>query len=229
MEIRKLSAVAIAVGVLTACASDTQPPSQAVSLATLPFIQASGYRVDPYIEAAGNLQAKGKKAAFQQLFILAHSPLAEATIRIQAGGGVDEYEKLQKIAVLCRMLFTQRPGSEFKRPELGGPSFLGDDRPFGPRTIDDPIFKTWPLEPIELVDDVPFAVAQGYTYQGPIDPAASESYVRYCITNCDWSSTRFSRKSKQQKETALQKLISSTKWERPLKGWEREYLKKQVE
>ena len=221
-------------------------PSQAVSLATLPSLQDLEYRVDHYIEAAGKLQAKGKEAACDQLLLLARSPLAEATKRWEAGGGVntEAFKQLtnllqssrssivdeeQKVAVLCRMLFTRRPGSDFERPSLGGPSFLGMD---SSRTIyftSDPIFKKWSLEPIELVDGVPFAVVTGYSIEGHVDPRSAELYVRYCMTNCNWSSVRFTTKSMEQKEAALQKLLSSAKWERQLEGWEREYLTKQLE
>ncbi len=62
-----------------------------------------------------------------------------------------------------------------------------------------------------------------------MDPSSAELYVRYCMTNCNWSSVRFTTKSMEQKEAALQKLLSSAKWERPLEGWEREYLTKQLE
>ena len=236
--------VATLIGMLAACASVPKPPGQAVSLATLPSVQGLEFRVDPYIEAAGKLQAKGREVAFQQLLVLARSALAEATKRMEAGGGVEAFEQWnnllhsstssmfeerQKIAVLCRMLFTRQEGSDFERPGLGGPSFLGQDRGHTIYFTSDPIFKKWPLEPIELVDGVPFAAVTGYGYEGWLDPSGAELYARYCMTNCDWSSIQFTTKSKEQKRTALCKLLSSPKWERPLEAWEQEYLTKQLE
>src|SRR5439155_25923898 len=96
-------------------------------------------------------------------------------------------EEGQKIAVLCRMLCARRPGSDFDRLGLGSPSFLGEDPGHTISSTSDPIFKKWALEPIELVDGVPFAVVTGYGYQGWFDPSGAERYVRYCMGNCDWS------------------------------------------
>jgi hypothetical protein len=244
MRARTLSKIVTALGLLAAWASASQGPGDAISLAKLPPTRLPEYRVDPYIEAAGWLQALGKQAATQELLRLARSPLAEAQKRMEVGGGdkaikmwtnilhsstSSVFEERQKIAVLCRMLFSRRPGSDFKDARLGGPSFLGQDLGHTIYSTSDPIFNKWPLEPVELVDDIPFAVVTGYGYEGWFDPRGAELYVRYCMTNCDWSSARFTTKSKEQKETALRKLVSSPKWERPLEGWEREYLTKQLE
>lgn len=234
----------ILAGLLRFQAADTNAVSEprlGVSLADLPSLQDLDYRVAPYVEAAGKLQAKGQQAAFEQLLILARSPIAEAEKRAEAGGGVEAFkgwtnllqsskssvfEERQKIAVLCRMLFTRRPGSDFKAAGLGGPAFLGNDQIF--YSTSDPIFKKWSLEPIELVDGVPFAVVTGYRYEGWFDPSGAELYVRYCMTNCDWSGYRFTAKTEEQMQPALHKLLSSAKWERPLAQWEAEYLAKQL-
>jgi hypothetical protein len=218
MSVRTLSVLAIAVGILAGCASDSQPPSQAVSLATLPSISQLRYRVDPYIEAAGNLQANGKEAAFQQLLMLART------------SGLSQFEDRQRIAVLCRMLFSKRPGSDFERPGLGAPSFLeGYPTILWADSINDPRFRKWSLEPIEIVDGVPFAIVVGYSYDGPWNARGTELYVRYCMTNCDWASTRFTIQSKRRKEAALRKLLFSPKWGSQLGDWERGYLRSQIQ
>lgn len=124
------------------------------------------------------------------------------------------------------MLFKSRAGSDFVAPFLGNPSYVGTLQPI---SYYGTMSKKWPLEPIELVDGVPFAVVHGYIYQGIWDPGQCESYVRYCMTNCDWSNTRFTTVDKGQKEAALQKLLSSPKWERPLNEWEKAFLAKQIE
>jgi hypothetical protein len=243
MHAQTLLKVVAALVLVAACASVSQSSGDAVALAKLPPTRWQEYHVDPYIEAAGRLQAMGKDGATLELLRLARSPGAEAQKRMEAGGGAEAikqwtnllssstssvFEERQKIAVLCRMLFNRRPGLDFQDARLGAPTFLGQ----GSRSIDsfsDPIFKQWPLEPIELVDGVPFAVVVGYGYEGWVNPSGAELYVRYCATNCDWSSTRFTMNTRAQKEAALRKLLSSPKWERPLEGWEREYLTKQVE
>jgi hypothetical protein len=218
MSARTLLPLAAVFGFLGGCATDPQPSGYGVSLADLPSIQRHEYRVDPYIRAAGQLQSAGKETASQQLLTLART-------------APNYLEERLKVAVLCRMLFSKRPGSDFARPDLGGPSFL--DGYTGGRPIadsfDDPRFKKWPLEPIEIVDGVPFAIVTGYTYEGNWDPRGTESYVRYCMTNCDWSSTLFTRPSSGEKEAALRKLLSSSKWGGQLGAWEGGYLKRQID
>jgi len=216
MHIRMLFALASAIGVLAGCASSSQPPGQTVSLARLPRIDLGHYKVDPYIQAAAALQAAGKEAAAEKLLALARSSTGSA------------FENREKIPILCRMLFTPRPGADFERPALGGPQFLGSDTPFAHGTVN-LIFRKWPLEPIELVDEVPFAVVTGYFYEGFWSSNCIQSYVRYCMDKCEWSSVRFTTKTKQQKEIALQKLLASPKWQRPVEAWEKKFLRKQIE
>jgi len=217
--------------------------NESVSLVDLPSVYSSEYKVDPFIMAASELQALGKEAAIEQLIKLSRSPLVEAEKRMEAGGGdkaEKEYEEISrkpgssvinergKIVILCRMLFTARKGFEFENPSLGMPSFFGDNH----RMImlnTDPIFRKWQLNPIEIVDDITFLVVEGYTYEGSSYPEGAERYIRYCATNCDWSNYQFKTKTKEEKEAALRKLISSPKWEQPLGKWERDFLRKQIQ
>jgi hypothetical protein len=137
----------------------------------------------------------------------------------------------ERTAILCRMLFTARPGSTFNRPSLlGGPSFLGGAPPReAPFSVEKNLnFIDWPSEPIEIVDGVPFLVVTGYTYEGYWDPRSAESYVRYCVQNCDWSSFPFSLKPEPEMRQALRKLIDSPKWRRPLEAWEQQHLTEQI-
>jgi len=213
-----------AIYVLTGCARDTQPiartvvselPKKEVSLARLPPIDGGHYRVDPYIEAAMELQADGKEAASQQLLALARSDEGS------------DFENREKIPILCRILFTQRPDTDFHRPWLGFPVFLGEKT--NSYLFDDPFSKEWPLEPIEIVDEIPFAIVRGYDYEGFWESDSVESFVGYCIGKCDWSNVHLTKKSKQQKEIALGKLLSSPKWQRPLKDREKTFLVNQIE
>lgn len=215
MSPRTLWSLAAVLGLLGGCSTDTRLSGHAVSLTDLPSIQRDDYRVDPYIGAAGQLQSAGKQVAFQQLLALARTAPAD-------------FENYQRVAVLCRMLFSKRPGSDFVRPGLGAPSFL-DGYPLPTYSFDDPRFKKWPLEPIEIVDAVPFAIVVGYSYHGVWDPQETESYVRYCMTNCDWSSTRFAPRNGAEKEAALRKLLSSPKGGVQIEGWARGYLRSQIQ
>lgn len=165
----------------------------------LPDIHTGHYKVDPYIQAAVELQALGRSNALVRLHSMAQD------------------EKLEKrVIVLCRMLFTRRPGGDFRRPMIGGAGFLGGTD-----------YQDWPLEPIELVDGVPFLITRGYEMAGFPEP--DEWYLRYCETNCDWSGFRYTIKSKSQKRDALRKLLSSPKWKTPLDADETQFFAKQIQ
>ncbi len=161
-----------------------------VCVAALPSIQSGKYKVDPYISAASSLQAFGREKACEKLLALA-----------------DVEQHGAQVFVLCRMLFTKKPGSDFKRPSLGGPSFLANTEK-----------SDWPLEPIELVDGVPFLITRGYLIGGEAESPAF--YVRYCIETCDWNRFRFRPLSDAEKRKALDKLLASNKWKsRLLDAW----------
>ncbi|NQU10392.1 hypothetical protein HQ590_06365 [bacterium] len=152
------------------------------------------YNVDPYIRAAVSLQALGKD---------------EACAKLLAHGG-------DAVVVLCRMLFAAKTGGEFRRPMIGGATFLGGTG-----------YSDWPLEPIECVDGVPFLVTTGYFLAGFPEPPAS--YVTYCMTNCVWSSYQWRIPTAEEKRTALGKLLALQKWKRPLDWGERRFLSTQIE
>jgi hypothetical protein len=203
--------------------------AEEISFTNLPTVlatfQGTEYRVDPYIKIAQQLQDMGERAATQELLKLAKS-VATNTNSIAA------YYDEQRIAILCRMLFTNKPASsDFERPAfLGAPSFLdGDSESLRPdRFSVTKNYINWSSEPIEIVDGIPFAVVYGYTYEGTWFPHAAESYVHYCMSNCAWSSIRFSLKTAAEKKEAVRKLIASAKWRSPPADWVRQYLKDQI-
>jgi hypothetical protein len=199
-------------------------PAQEITFTNLPSVQGINYRVDPYIKVAGQLQDIGQQAATQELLKLAKS-VATAT------NSFSVLDNEQRIAILCRMLFTNKPSSDFERPAfLGAPAFFnGDGEELRPdRFSVTKNYINWPSEPIEIVDGIPFAVVNGYSYEGTWNPHAAESYVHYCITNCVWSRYHFTLKSEAEKREAARKLIASPKWRHPLGGWGRQYLKEQI-
>ena len=218
MQLRVIPLLVALVASVTGCAGQTVQSGQDVSLSGLPPVEQGKYKVDPYIKVVGQLQAAGRADASRQLIALA---------RLNTDSFSD-----QRVAVLCRMLFSRRARSTFERPELGAPEFIGD--PPGSSislngSRDSSCFKTWPLEPIEIVDGVPFLVVRGYMVEAIVDPHYMESYVRYCITNCDWSSTQFTAKTIEQKKKALTKILASPKLRLPLEAYERDYLTQQIE
>lgn len=186
--------------------------AQDISFTNLPSLDEMDFRVDPYLKVAVQLQAMGQQAATDQLLKLAkNAPAADVE---------------ERTAILCRMLFANKPGSNFERPGfLGAPSFLGNE------TLSEHSITNWPSEPIEIVDGIPFAIVWGYGYEGIKYPNKNaESYVRYCSTNCVWSSYHFSLKSKSDKAEAAKKLIASKKWREPLEPlWEQRYLLEQIQ
>ena len=188
-------------GILGVCAICIYWFVTSVSLAELSDLSGETYRVDPYIRSAQCLQEMGHVAAAVKLRALSYTKNAEDA---------------EKIAVLCRMLFVQRHGLDFRRPTLGGAGFIG-----GTANSD------WPLEPIEIVDGIPFKIVWAYSNVGA--PPQPREYVRYCMANCDWSKTRFKPKTVLQKRTALAKLIASPKWRKPLEERDRQFFAAQIE
>lgn len=159
----------------------------------------NSYRVDPYIAAAAAFQAEPKTAA----------DTLKKLIKDADGDDKDQ------AFILCRMLFTAKPKGEFRPPLLGAPSFLG--------VMDD---KGWPLDPIELVDGVPFLVVTGFFGGG--DPESASQYLDYCLKECDWTTEKYKPKEKEAKEKALAKLQADKRWKRELTKEEKEYLGSQI-
>jgi hypothetical protein len=170
-----------------------------LDLASLPDLQSAKYKVSPYITAAARLQEMGRESACQVLLEAAQTN-----------------RESRQIIVLCRMLFSKRSGSEFRRPMIGGAHFLGGTD-----------YPDWPFEPIELVDGVPFLITHGYVLGGVAEPA--DTYLRYCMTNCDWSTIRFRELTAKQKRDALEKLVASSKWKQSLDTYERDFLSAQID
>src|SRR5206468_8683642 len=77
-------------------------PNSEISLPELPDITAGDYKVDRYIRAAITLQSLGRTTALERLHTMASDAKSET-----------------RVIILCRMLFTQRPGSDFRRPRIG--------------------------------------------------------------------------------------------------------------
>jgi hypothetical protein len=157
------------------------------------------YRCVPYLKAAMAVQALGRSRG---LIALA---------KLTAGADADD----QPAIILCRMLFAKKTGSKFRRPLVGAAGFLGKTD-----------YADWPLEPIELVDGVPFLITRGYKLAGLSESA--ERYLAYCIANCDWNAFRYQPKTDLEKAAALAKLLGSGKWKRPLYDFEKEFLSDQI-
>src|SRR5262245_10457955 len=104
------------------------------TLKDLPDLEAGEFKVDPYTRTAASLQAMSKDKANAVLLQLAKNR-----------------DQDNQVIVLCRMLYTPKANGAFRRPLIGAAHFLGGTD-----------YKDWPLEPIELVDGVPFLITRGY-------------------------------------------------------------------
>jgi hypothetical protein len=163
------------------------------------FYSGRQYNVEPYIRAAAALQSLGRPTALKTLHEMAGDPRADA-----------------RVILLCRMLFVPPRGVEFRRPALGSALFLRDTS-----------YSDWPLEPIEIVDGVPFLVVTGYFGAGA--PESDELYLRYAETHLDWSAVRYAAKTPQEKRDALEKLFASPRWKTPLDASDRNFLGDQIQ
>lgn len=120
----------------------------------------------------------------------------------------------EKVMVLCRMLFEAPPGEIFERPMLGGASFLGGTS-----------YRDWPLEPITLVDNIPFFIVTNYMLGGLEQPAMD--YLIYCIRKMHWTAQRFAAVDARQMEAACSALINR-RWPEKLAAYEEAFLRKQI-
>ncbi len=161
--------------------------------------EGADYHSLVYVKEAVRLQELGRDAASLELKKMART------------AGQDHLA-----FVLCRMLFIRRGDAEFRRPRLGGASFLGATD-----------YPDWPLEPIEIVDGIPFLVVTGYMLGGL--PELAIDYVDYCLKSCDWNPARYEKPTRSQKREALAWVIASPKWKSPLSPGEREYLSVQLD
>jgi hypothetical protein len=172
--------------------------AEAAALFGLPDFFDVPYTCRPYIDAAVWLQGLGETVAAEQLTRFAS----------------ERWREIQT-AILCRVLYVRRPGGEFRRPMLGAWGFLGGTT-----------YEDWPLEPIELVDGIPFLITDGYVLMGKAEHGTS--YLRYCREHCDWRSDRFRQVDQCEAVGALDQLLSSKRWKKPLSEREAQLLEAQL-
>jgi hypothetical protein len=163
-------------------------------------LEARSYRVDMYIEAARDLQSMGHPAALRRLREMAHDANSKTNV-----------------IVLCRMLFAPHRGARLRRAGIGQPWFPGATTQ-----------ADWPLEPIELVDGVPFLIVRGYDVAGLVESV--ESYLEYSEANGEWSHVPYGIKTMREKRAALRTLLSSRKWKTHADADERrQFLAQQIQ
>ncbi len=110
----------------------------------------------------------------------------------------------------------ERAKGGFRRPLIGGRLLLAGTQP-----------ADWPLEPIDIVDGVPFLISEGYILAGHAESAAD--YLDYCVRECDWSPVRYAHKMPSELEGSLEKFLKDMRWRHPLNVHESEFLTEQIE
>lgn len=171
------------------------------------------FTCDDFLQAASQLQKFDIETRIKALRKLANSTPYE-------NGGIPEDQSYATI-ILCRMLFAKKFLHEFRRPLIGSPQFIGGYKvPKHPDAVNawvpsiNAACALWNLEPITLVNDVPFLVVDGYLLAGHAESASH--YLEYCLEHCDWSLVWYQQKSKAELNTAMQKLLASSNFKPPL-------------
>jgi hypothetical protein len=201
---RYLLAVVLMV-MAAACRAD-EPAASEIGVAELLKLANDpyAYKIDAYLDAARSLQALGKDKACALLNELAEKELADK-----------HGWPFLRTVTLCRMLFRAKPKDTFYSAGIGAWLFVGK------RDSDD-----WPLEPIVIVDGIPFLVACGAVLGGM--PELPTSYVQYCVKDCDWNDLKFKAKTKDEKRKALDSLLSSPQLKGKLEDGDKEFLEAQI-
>ena len=102
-----------------------------------------------------------------------------------------------QVIILCKMLFTARKDSTFRRPRIGAPVFIADQ------------FARNSLEPIILENEIPLIVVQGY-FGGGL-PETAGKYLEYCIKNCDWSKNQYKKSGRKRLEDVVDRFLEKNK------------------
>lgn len=164
-----------------------------------PDFQYEQYRVIPYIKAAIQLQNMGEQSAISLLKYYSEME-----------------ENQNRVIILCRMLFDTDVTGEFRRSLIGGAVFAGNSS-----------YADWPREPIEIVQDIPFLIARGYTLGGM--PERAIDYLEYCDQNCVWKEDNYRIPSESDLLVSVEELLNSDKWQIPLTAEEVEFIRSQIE
>jgi len=144
------------------------------------------FKIVPYLSVAKSLQEEGRD---------------KAILRLRTWADTGKHE--DQVMILCRMLFEAKKGADFRRPRIGGASFLGGTD-----------YPDWSLEPIDIYENVPILITYGYMLGGV--PESSVRYLDFCIKNCDWRQSRYSVLSHEKLKGIVAKWLTARKWTVPL-------------
>jgi fructan beta-fructosidase len=214
--IRLIAALALALVPLLA-GTRTARASDPITVDDIPRWYTTDSQVEPLITLAARFQALGKDEAQKLLVELASTEkvMARHKVRLRAEGltgallenAVDREEARENkrrdgLKVLCRLLFVARPNGEFRGPGVGSVRGVGNTTR-----------RDWPTYPFEVVDGVPFCVADGAggATGGTSGGQPVAEYLDYCLANCDWNPEKFAPRTLEQQQKALEKLLAYPK------------------
>ena len=184
MRDRRLRTVSLTVCLISVAAG----PNKQFPSFTREWGFIDGFRCSHYLHLAVQLQQLGPDCRAKRLRQMA----ADA-------------ESASELFPLCRMLFDSRPGGKFRRPTIGGATFVGNADPFGRGS-----YEKWPLEPITLRDGVPILIVRGEGLLGGGRPEGPDDYVEYCLAECRWRDTEYAEADPKQIRKAVEAFIAAT-------------------
>lgn len=147
------------------------------------------YRIQHYLSTAIELQLLEPDERAARLRSLAIDPVRGS-----------------EVFPLCRMLFTQRPDEEFRRPAIGAASFI---------TFGD--YSDWPLEPITIYRNVPILIVRGYSTGGLPEPP--DVYVESCLFSCQWTDTIFVPINREELKNTIEMFINENSMMQSRADW----------
>jgi len=211
---------------LSSCASPLPMPSAEAQqgYAALVADAGQGFRSKPYLELAMALQALPREQAIGQLQTWAKSEKNE-----------------QMVIVLCRLLWSGQGGEPLtKAPkyEIFGLGYWKNpfQNLFG---IGGTHGSDWPDWPLAMIDGVPFwieanrfgpgheeALAGPWHTEPP--PPLAQVYLNYCLKEGRWTSHSYKPMELAVRQRALDTLLKSPAWKRPLRDDEIKFLSNQI-
>ena len=155
----------------------TKPPTEPAYIDTFAFLE--NYSIQHYLESAQELPKLEPAQRAERLKRLAVDP-----------------KRASEVFPLCRMLFEAKPKGKFRRPMIGGASF-----------IDGRDYADWPLEPITIFEGVPILIVSGYVLGG--FPEQPEWYVNYCLKECAGRDTKYEPVAREKRKQIVEKFIAA--------------------
>jgi len=174
------------------------------------------FRSESFLEAAIALQGLPEDQRLAEL-----RTWAQVSADLRGRGDLDE-----QLIVLFRMLFAPGAGQTFWRVGSINPEFVGDSVGDSSRNSADGS-QPWPLDPIILVDGIPFFI-ENRSMIAEVTDSSKIELEHYVARMLPWTSFRYSTATLEERRKALVKLVNEHSWPRQLTGKEIMFLTDQV-